>query len=76
MRERSAPTEPTPPAADTLTLKIGDSVRDSSGHDSSIIKIAAGGWATSDGTHISRADLKAGIYSKAEPITPEAIIVL
>ena len=55
MRERSAPTEPTLLAADTLTLKIGDSVRDSSGHDSSIIKIAAGGWATSDGTHINAA---------------------
>lgn len=46
------------------TLKIGDSIKNSSGNVAQIIKTAAGGWLTSNGHHISRDDLKAGVYVK------------
>ena len=69
----TAPVTETQQAADTL--KIGDSVRDSSGQITEVARTAGGGWLLKDGSHISRDELKADIYSKAEPITLDVIKV-
>jgi len=52
------------PAADRYNLNIGDCITNSSGCVARIKKVAAGGWIADNGWHVSRDDLRAGIYAK------------
>ena len=66
--ERDAIAVPsTAPRPDGPTLKIGDTLFSPSGRVVQIAKLASGGWLTSDGCHISRNDLKEGIYTLVAP---------
>ena len=71
------------PTADIHTLGIDDSVTDSSGRVSRIVRTTAGGWIADDGNHISRNDLKSGIYtfvapthSRPTPVQDNALILI
>ena len=55
-----------------LTLEVGDYVLNAEGRMEEVMKIAAGGWLTSEGHHVSRNDLSSGTFTLLGPeLTPE-----
>lgn len=67
-------TEPAPDvnAATSLSLEVGDRIICRlSGHVSQIVRLANAGWIDDGGKHISRAELRSGIYTKVAPNPPD-----
>jgi len=57
-----------------VTVGVGDCVADKSGRVSQVTGLAQGGFLTSTGDYVSRADIRSGVYTKVNPPTETVVL--